>query len=94
MPSLEFSSSLCLLPIAATQPNTRLPNSRSRTTAIIKEDLKQSKRGIAEMIKLAEKLQKQLAIGNEFVVDLRSARTAEKIERLGRKIKNRFARLQ
>ena len=46
------------------------------------------------MIKLAEKLQKQLAIGNEFVVDLRSARTAEKIERLGRKIKNRFARLQ
>lgn len=46
------------------------------------------------MIQLAEGLQKQLDIDSEFVVDLRSVRKAEKIELLGQKIKNRFARLQ
>lgn len=84
----------CLLLTALAQRNTRLPNGKPRAIAIIKEDLKKSKRDIAEMIKLAEELQKQLDIDSEFVVDLRSVRKAEKIERLGRKIKNRFARLQ
>ena len=85
---------LCLLPAASAQSNTRLPNGKSRTMAIVKEDLKKSKRDIAEVIKLAVELQEEFEAGNEFVVDVPSVRKAEKIERLGRKIKNRLIRLQ
>ncbi len=85
---------LCLLPMAPAQRNTRLPNGKSRTIAIVKADVKRSKRDIAEVIKLAEDLQEEFEAGNEFVVDVQSVRKAEKIERLGRKIKNRLIRLQ
>ena len=84
----------CLLPAASAQSDTRLPNGKSRTMAIVKQDLKKSQRDIAEVIKLAEKLQKEFEAGNEFVVDVQTVRNAEKIERLGRKIKNRLIRLQ
>ncbi len=84
----------CLLPAASAQRNTRLPNGKSRTMVIIKQDLEKSKRNIAEVIELAEKLRERLEAGNEFVVDVQSVRNAEKIERLGRKIKNRLIRLQ
>lgn len=91
----------CLLPTASAQriekiyasPDKRLPNGKSRTMAVIKSDAEKSKRDIAETIKLAEELQKQLEEGSEFTIDLRSVRKAEKIERLGRKIKKRFIRL-
>ncbi len=84
----------CLLPAASAQRNTRLPNGKSRTMAIVKQDLEKSKRDIAEVIELAEKLREKFEDGNEFVVDLQTVRKAEKIERLGRKIKNRLIRLQ
>ena len=95
---------LCLLPTAPAQNNnvtfrssqrdTRLPNGKSRTIAIVKNDFEKTKRDIAEMIKLAEEFQKQLEGDTEFVVDLRSVRRAEKIERLGRRIKKRLVRLR
>ena len=94
MPVLGVLLILCLLPAASAQRDTRLPNGKSRTMAIVKADVKRSKRDIAKVIKLAEELQEEFDAGNEFVVDVQSVRKAEKIERLGRKIKNRLIRLQ
>ncbi len=85
---------LCLLPAASAQRDTRLPNGKSRSMAIVKQDLEKSKRDIAKVVKLAEELQKEFEAGNEFVVNVQTVRNAEKIERLGRKIKNRLIRLQ
>lgn len=84
----------CMLPAASAQHDKRLPNGKSRTMAIVKEDLRKSKRDMAEIIELAEQLLEKLEAGNEFVVDLQTVRKAEKIERLGRKVKSRLIRLQ
>ncbi len=51
---------LCLAPAASAQRDTRLPNGKSRTLSIVKQDLKKSKRDIADVIKLAEDLQARI----------------------------------
>lgn len=104
MTVLGILLTLCLLPTApaqnnnvtfrSTQNDTRLPNGKSRTIAIVKNDFEKTKRDIAETIRLAEAFQKQLENDTEFVVDLRSVRRAEKIERLGRRIRKRLIRLR
>ena len=62
--------------------------------AILKEDFERSKKDIAEILRLAKELQEEVEKNEEFVIDLRSIRKAERIERLGRNIKNRMKRLQ
>jgi hypothetical protein len=85
--------SLLLVPLPA-QRNARLPNGMSRSAAILKDDLKKSREDIAEIITLAEDLEREIDENQEFVVDVRSLRKAEKIEDLARRIKNRLRRAQ
>jgi len=87
---------LLLAPVALPQRSkeSRLPGGKSRNLEILKEDFKRSKKDIAEILQLAKELQEEIDKNEEFVVDLRSIRKAERIERLGRNVKNRMKRLQ
>jgi hypothetical protein len=85
--------SLLLVPLLA-QRNARLPNGMSRAAAVLKEDLNKSREDIAEIITLAQDLEREIDENQEFVVDVRSLRKAEKIEGLARRIKNRLRRPQ
>jgi hypothetical protein len=86
-----IACSLLLMPLLA-QRNVRLPNGKSQAVAILKDDLKRSKEDIAEILTLAQDLEQEIAENQEFVVDLRSVRKAEKIENIARRIKNRLRR--
>jgi hypothetical protein len=84
---------LLLAPLIA-QRNARLPNGMSRASAVLKDDLKKSREDVAEIITLARDLEQEIDDNQEFVVDVRSLRRAEKIENLARRIKNRLQRSQ
>lgn len=84
---------LLLTPLVA-QRNARLPNGKSRAAAVLKNDLKKSREDVAEIITLARDLEDEIDENQEFVVDVRSLRKAEKIEALARRIKNRLRRRQ
>ena len=75
-------------------PEPRLPDGKSRTLAILQHDYEKSKQDVAEIIKLAQELQRDIERDEQFVVDVNSIRKAEKIEKLGKNIKNRFRRLR
>jgi hypothetical protein len=85
--------SLLLLPLLA-QRNARLPDGTSRAAAVLKDDLKKSREDIAEILTLAKDLEREIEDNQEFAVDVRSLRKAEKIEDLARGIKNRLRRVQ
>jgi hypothetical protein len=76
------------------QRNARLPNGMSRAAAVLKDDLKKSREDVAEILTLARDLEQEIDENEEFVVDVRSLRKAEKIESLARRIKNRLRRSQ
>lgn len=82
---------LLLTPLRA-QRDVRLPNAKSQSLAILKDDLKKSKEDIAEILTLAQDLEHEIDENQEFVIDVRSVRKAEKIEDLARRIKNRLRR--
>lgn len=84
---------LLLAPLLA-QRNARLPNGMSRAAAVLKDDLKKSREDVAEILTLARDLEQEIDENEEFVVDVRSLRKAEKIESLARRIKNRLRRSQ
>lgn len=84
---------LLLAPLIA-QRNARLPNGMSRASAVLKDDLKKSREDVAEILTLARDLEQEIDNNQEFVVDVRSLRRAEKIENLARRIKNRLRRTQ
>lgn len=87
---------LLLIPAALGQKpkEPRLPGGKSRNLAILKADFERSKKDIAEILRLAKELQEEVEKNEEFVIDLRSVRKAERLERLSRNVKNRMKRLQ
>lgn len=82
-----------LVPAVPAQNEARLPNGKSRTMAIVKADHEKSKEDLREILALAEELRKDFEENDEFVVDLRNVRRAERIEKLAKDIKNRMRRL-
>jgi hypothetical protein len=87
---------LLLAPVALPQrpKDTRLPSGKSRNMAVLKEDFERSKKDLTEILQLAKELQEEVEKNEEFVVDLRSIRKAERLERLARNVKSRMKRLQ
>ena len=61
--------------------------------AIVKADHEKSQEDVREILELAEELKNDLDRNDEFVVDIRSLRRAERIEKLAKDIKNRMKRL-
>ena len=75
-------------------PEPRLPDGKSRTLAMLQHDYEKSKQDVAEIVKLAQDLQREIERNEQFVVDVDSIRKAEKIEKLSKNIKERFRRLR
>jgi uncharacterized tellurite resistance protein B-like protein len=84
---------LILFPLLA-QDGKRLPDGRSQSREILKEDFKKSQEDVAEILTLARDLQREIDENREFSVNLQSIRKAEKIEDLAQRIKNRLRRMQ
>jgi len=84
---------LLLTQAVPSQQDAKLPNGKSRTMAIVKADHEKSKEDVREILELAQELKDDLDENDEFVVDLRSLRRAERIEKLAKDIKNRMKRL-
>ena len=86
-------AALLLIQAVPDQKDVRLPNGKSRTMAIVKADHEKSQEDVREILELAEELKNDLDTNDEFVVDIRSLRRAERIEKLAKDIKNRMKRL-
>lgn len=86
-------AALLLIHAVPAQKDVRLPNGKSRTMAIVKADHEKSQEDVREILELAAELKHDLEKNDEFVVDIRSLRRAERIEKLAKDIKNRMKRL-
>ena len=86
-------AALLLIQAVPVQEDVRLPNGKSRTMAIVKADHEKSQEDVREILELAEELKNDLDKNDEFVVDIRNLRRAERIEKLAKDIKNRMKRL-
>lgn len=86
-------AALLLIQAVPAQKDVRLPNGKSRTMAIVKADHEKSQEDVREILELAAELKHDLEKNDEFVVDIRSLRRAERIEKLAKDIKNRMKRL-
>lgn len=83
-----------LLPLTSQDKDRygRLPDGRSQAEAILKADHEKSLQEAAELLKLAEELKTELEENDRHVLSVTSIRTAEKIEKLAKRIKNRLKR--
>lgn len=70
----------------------RLPDGRSQAEAILEQDHKKSLEDVTELVTLVEQLKIELEKNDKHVLSISSIRTAEKIEKLAKRIKNRLKR--
>ena len=70
----------------------RLPNGRSQTEAILQDDHEKSLEDVAELVKLSQELKAEIEKNDHHVLSVSAVRTAEKIEKLAKRIKNRLKR--
>ncbi len=86
-----------MLPLASQKPAReprfgRLPDGRSQAEAILQADHEKSLKDVAELVKLSRQLQEELEKNDHHVLSVSAVRTAEKIEKLAKRIKNRLKR--
>jgi hypothetical protein len=74
------------------QRESSIETRQQREQAILKADYEQSVKDVAEIIRLAQELEQELEKNQEYVVDLRSIRKAERVEKLAKNVKNRMKR--
>ena len=72
----------------------RMPDGRSRTLLILKNDVEKSSKEMARVVELATQLQQEIEENKFHTVDLGSVRKAEEIIRLVRKVKGRLSKSQ
>ncbi|MBI3693724.1 MAG: hypothetical protein HY238_02630 [Acidobacteria bacterium] len=69
-----------------------LPSGKSQRREILKADFEKSKSDAAELAELAAELKEDLEKKDYQVLDLRTMKKAEEIEKLARRIKDRMKR--
>lgn len=75
---------------STTREPTRLPNGKLQRDAILKAEYEKSLDEVAQLIKLAEELQQELAKNERFVLSLSSLKKAEEIEKLAKRLRSRI----
>ncbi len=70
----------------------RLPDGRSQNEAILEADHQKSLKDADELVTLIEQLKVELEKNDRHVLSISSIRTAEKIEKIAKRIKNRLKR--
>lgn len=88
---LAAAGALGLVAQEKTLPD-RLPDGRSRELAILKQDHEKSLEDVAEILKLAAELEKEIEEQTAHVTNLESLRKAERIEDLARSLQKRMKR--
>ena len=91
--SLLLSASLSTAQQPTIPREETLPSGKSRRLAIIKDDHKKSLEDVAEILKLAQELERQLQSDTEHVVSLDSVKKAEQIESLAKSLQRRMKRI-
>lgn len=77
----------------ATEPAIpRLPDGRSQTEAILKEDHARSLKDVAELIKIAEELKEELEKNDRHVLSVGALKKTDEIEKLAKRIRSRMKR--
>lgn len=89
--------SLVALLLPAQKPATdpehpRLPDGRSQSDAILKEDHAKSLKDAAEILKLAEELKLELEKNDRHVLSVGALKKTDEIEKLVKRIRGRMRR--
>ena len=79
-------------PAPEEKPDVVLPGGKSQKREILKADFEKSKSDAAEILDLAEQLKEDLDKDDPYVLNLRTLKKAEEIEKLARRIKDRMKR--
>jgi hypothetical protein len=74
------------------KPDVRLPNGKSQRREILKADFEKSKADAAELADLSRELKEDLDKADPYVLDVRTLKKAEEIEKLAKRIKDRMKR--
>ncbi len=72
----------------------RMPDGRSRTLMILKNDVEKSSEDMAKVLALATELQEEIERNQFHTVDLGSVRKAEEIIKLVKRVKSRLSRVR
>jgi len=72
------------------RPDVRLPNSKSQRDEILKAERDQNIKDAARLADLADELKQALEKEDRFVFSLATAKKAEDIEKLAKKIRSRI----
>jgi hypothetical protein len=73
-------------------PDVRLPSGKSQRQEILKADFEKSKVEAGELVSLTQQLKEELEKGEHQVLNLRTLKKVEEIEKLARRIKERMRR--
>lgn len=74
------------------KPDLVLPSGKSQKRGILKADFEKSKAEAVELLELAQGLKEDLEKNDAYVLDLRTLKKAEEIEKLAKRIKDRMKR--
>lgn len=69
-----------------------LPSGKSQRQEILKADHEKSKTDASELLELAQQLKEEIEKSEHQVLNLRTVKKAEEIEKLARRIKDRLKR--
>ncbi len=72
--------------------DVKLPNGKSQTEAIIKDDYEKSLKDAGQLIELAEQLKIDLEKNERHVVSVGTIRKTEEIEKIAKRIRSRLKR--
>lgn len=75
---------------SADRPDVRLPNGKSQRDEILKAERDQNIKDAARLADLADELKQALEKEDRFVFSIATAKKAEDIERLAKKIRSRM----
>jgi hypothetical protein len=70
----------------------KLPNGKSQRREMLKADYEKSKSDAADLAELAQQLKDDLEKDDAYVLNLRTLKKAEEIEKIARRIKERMKR--
>ena len=70
----------------------KLPNGKSQNDAILKVEYERNLKDAAQLVELAQSLQKELAGNSRHVLSVSSLKKAEEIEKLAKRIHSRLKR--
>jgi len=77
-------------PLGDPQSDIRLPNGKSQRDEILKAEHAQNMKDAAQLVEMAQQLQRDLEKNDRYVLSLVDLKKAEDIEKLARKIRARL----